>query len=101
MSIVSIRLPDDIDLSLNREAERTRRPKSEVVRDAIAEYLQKQERERFLAEIARAARARGHADSLELAAEALPIDNEALESIDAHGGVREARTKYKSRRKRR
>jgi hypothetical protein len=38
---------------------------------------------------------------LELAAEALPIDNEALERIDAHGGVRESRAKYKTRRKRR
>ena len=52
MSIVSIRLPDDIELSLNREAERTQRAKSEIAREAIAEYLKRQERDRFLAEIA-------------------------------------------------
>jgi predicted transcriptional regulator len=101
MSILSIRLPDEIDLGLNREAERTRRPKSEVARDAIAEYLQKQAREQFLAEIARAARARGHAQSLVLAAEALPTDNETWERSAEPHEVREARPKYKTRRKKR
>jgi predicted transcriptional regulator len=101
MSILSIRLPADIDLGLNREAERTRRPKSELARDAIAEYLVKQARERFLTEIARAARARGNAESLELAAEAFETDNEPLEWIAATDVVREPRAKYKARRKKR
>jgi len=55
---VSIRLPDDIEARLAAEAERCNRPKSEVARDAIVDYLRRVERERFLAEIARAARAR-------------------------------------------
>jgi predicted DNA-binding protein len=101
MSILSIRLPDDIDRGLNREAERTRRPKSEVARDAIAEYLQKQAREQFLTEIARAARARGNAESLVLAAEALTTDNEAWERNAVPDGVRENRSRYKTRRKKR
>jgi predicted transcriptional regulator len=95
MSIVSVRLPDDIELSLNREAERTQRAKSEIARDAIAQYLQRQERDRFLAEIARAARARGDSDALDLAAEALPFDNEALERIERVNRVSEPRAKYK------
>lgn len=53
MSLVSIRLPADIEARLAREAERTRRPKSEIARDAIVDYLKRVERDRFLAEIAR------------------------------------------------
>lgn len=101
MSIVSVRLPDDIELSLNREAERTQRAKSEIARDAIAQYLQRQERDRFLAEIARAARARGDSDALDLAAEALPLDNEALETIERVNRVSEPRAKYKAPRNKR
>ena len=55
MPLVSIRLPDDVDEGLAREAQRTQRPKSEIARDAIVDYLLRTERERFLAEIARAA----------------------------------------------
>src|SRR6202035_4340160 len=101
MSIVSIRLPDDVVLSLNREAERTRRAKSEIARDAIADYLKRQERDRFLAEIARAARAGGESEALELTDEALPIDNEALERTEGFTGVSEPRAKYKTSRKKR
>jgi predicted transcriptional regulator len=101
MSIVSVRLPDDIELSLNREAERTQRAKSEIARDAIAQYLQRQERDRFLAEIARAARARGDSDALYLAAEALPLDNEALERIERVNRVSEPHAKYKAARNKR
>ena len=101
MSTVSIRLPDDIELSLNREAQRTQRAKSEIARDAIAEYLERQERDRFLAEIARAARARGDSDALSLAAEALPLDNEAMEKTERAGRVGEPRAKYTAPRNRR
>jgi len=83
MSIVSIRLPDEIELSLTREAELTHRAKSEIARDAIADYLKRLERRRFLDEIARAARVRGDVEALELAAEALPLDNEALQRLEA------------------
>jgi predicted transcriptional regulator len=78
MSTISIRLPDDVAAQLTREAERARRPKSDVARDAIMEYLSRVERDRFLAEIARAARSRGEAEAMESAEEALPFDNEAL-----------------------
>ena len=101
MSTVSIRLPDDLEIILNREAERTRRPKSEIARDAIADYLTRTARDRFLADIARAARERGDAESLSFTAEALWTDNEALELTEPVAGVREPRAKYKARRKKR
>jgi predicted DNA-binding protein len=98
MSLVSIRLPDDVEAQLAREAERAERTKSEIARDAIVDYLQRLERDRFLAEIARAARSRGDAEALASAEEALPVDNEALDIAD---GVREPKTKYRPATKRR
>ena len=94
MSLVSIRLPDDVEARLAHEAERAQRPKSEIARDAIVDYLQRVERERFLAEIARAARARGDDEALDAAYEALATDNEALQIVE---GVREPRVKYRAR----
>ena len=93
MPLVSIRLPDDVEARLTREAERAQRPKSEIARDAIVDYLERLERERFLAEIARAARARGDDEALQAANEALPTDNEALEIGE---GVREPHPPYRA-----
>jgi predicted transcriptional regulator len=78
MSLISIRLPDALEAQLSREAEQAQRPRSELIRDAIAEYLARQEQARFRREIARAAAAHGD-DAVALAEEALPLDNEALE----------------------
>jgi predicted transcriptional regulator len=97
MSLVSIRLPADIEAQLVREAERAQRPKSEIARDAIVDYLQRVERDRFLAEIARAARTRGDAEAFEIAEEALPLDNEALATVE---GVGEPGAKYPARTRR-
>jgi predicted transcriptional regulator len=98
MSLVSIRLPNDVEARLTREAERTQRPKSEIARDAIVDYLQRTERDRFLTEIARAARDRDGADTLATAEEALPLDNESLAIGE---GVREPSTKYGAAKKKR
>jgi predicted transcriptional regulator len=97
MSIVSLRLPEDVEARLSREAERTQRPKSEIARDAIVDYLQRADRERFLAEIARAARARGRDEALDMAEEALPTDNEALQTAE---DVWEPRRTYRAPRTR-
>jgi predicted DNA-binding protein len=97
MPLVSIRLPDAVEAELAREAARTQRPKSEIARDAIVDYLERLERTRFLAEIARAARDRSDDEALEVAAEALPIDNEAL---DAGESVREPRAAYRAGKRR-
>lgn len=95
MPLVSIRLPDDLEALLAREAARAQRPKSEIARDAIADYLERIERERFLSEIARAARARGDADALAVASEALYTDNEALATSE--DAVHEPKARYRAR----
>ena len=96
MPLVSIRLPDDVESRLNAEAERTQRPKSEIARDAIIDYLRRVERGRFLAEIARAARDRGDDEALETATEALRFDNESL-AIAEGSAVRQPSAKYRTR----
>ncbi len=78
MPIVRVRLPDNVEARLAREAARLECPKSELARHAIIDYLARLERERFLGEIARAARARGDGEALAAANEALSTDNEAL-----------------------
>jgi len=55
MGALSLRLPDDLDTALSREAEVEARPRSEVARKAIAEYLQRLEKERFMTELVAAA----------------------------------------------
>ena len=97
MPLVSIRLPDDVEAQLSREAARLERPKSELARDAIIDYLARLERERFLGEIARAARARGDDEALATANEALLTDNEALAVSE---GVQERKSSYRVARKR-
>ncbi len=97
MPLVSIRLPDDVEAQLSREAARLERPKSELARDAIIDYLARLERERFLGEISRAARARGDDEALATANEALLTDNEALAVSE---GVQERKSSYRVARKR-
>lgn len=104
MSLVSIRLPDDVEDKLAREAQRSHRAKSEVARDAIVDYLARQERDRFRADIAKAAQARGDDEALAIAHEALPLDNEALAIAEGarYGySVQEPRTSYRVPRKKR
>jgi len=98
MSIISLRLPEELERLLAREAEVEGKGRSEIARDAIAEYLARRERERFLAEIARAARARGGAEARALADEALPLDNEALDLVEGNA-ARERTPRYRVRKK--
>jgi len=51
MSALSIRLPDDLDVALSREAELEAKSRSELARKAIAEYLQRLEKDRFMAKL--------------------------------------------------
>lgn len=52
MSTISIRLPDDIERQLDMEAERTHKSRSEVAREAIAEYVVRAEKKRLMSELA-------------------------------------------------
>ncbi|MGH8274276.1 MAG: ribbon-helix-helix protein, CopG family [Gammaproteobacteria bacterium] len=57
MNNLSLRLPEDVQRRLDAEAKATHRKRSEVAREAIADYLHRQERDRFIAEVVSAARA--------------------------------------------
>lgn len=57
MGALSLRLPDHLDDALSREAELETKPRSEVVRQALVEYLQRMERERFMTNMVDAAAA--------------------------------------------
>lgn len=87
MGALSLRLPEDLEQKLNREAELAGRPRSEVIRDAVTQFIAQRERERFMAEYVAEAKA-GYSDpalrreALEIAEEALPLDNEALDCAE-------------------
>ena len=77
MSTLSIRLSDDLDARLREESHLAGQSKSLIVRIALEQFLAGRRRERFLARLATAAAAT-ETDATELAAEALPFDNESM-----------------------
>ena len=98
MGTLNVRLDEDLDRRLAREAEIAEQTRSELARDAIAAFLGDRERQRFLDEIARAARA-DRSDALAIAEEALTTDNEALERADV--AVKQPSARYRAKRKKR
>jgi predicted transcriptional regulator len=88
MSLMSLRLPADLDVRLEREAVRSRKARSEIARTAIAEYLARQEREQFIAEYVRSAMGEDRAEVLGRAEEFLPLENEALALAESGGKSR-------------
>jgi len=88
MSRISLHLPDTLHALLSREAKARKRAKSEIVRTAIADYLKKQERERFMAAYVRSIASRDPAEALALAEEFLPLENEALALAESGGRSR-------------
>lgn len=84
MGTISLRLPDNLDHELVREGRLTGRSRSEVVRDALIQYLAQQEHERFTAQVVAAARAlaadpEARAEMLQLSDDFLSVENEALD----------------------
>lgn len=84
MGALSLRLPEDIETRLAHESKLAGRSRSEVARQAIAEFLARRERERFMAEMIAAARAlaadpEARREAQELAEESVALDNEALD----------------------
>lgn len=57
MAAISIRLPDELESRLAQEARFEQKPRAEIARDAIADYLARKEHERFMAKLVAAARA--------------------------------------------
>jgi predicted transcriptional regulator len=83
MAAFSLRLPDDLERRLGEEARHCGRPRSELIREALEELLRRREQERFMAGLVAAAEAlasdaSARAESLDLAADFLPTDSEAL-----------------------
>lgn len=77
MPSLSLRLPDELDHRLEKEARRTGVPRSEVARMAISEFLARRERERFMAEMVAEART-AYADE-DLRREALALEEDFLD----------------------
>ena len=82
MSTLSIRLSKELDSRLCEESLIAREPKSLLARMALEEFLKRRRHDRFVAELARAAAAINAEEAKALAAEALPLDNEALEMAE-------------------
>jgi len=57
MGALSLRLPESLDHALTSEAELEKKPRSAVVREALTEYLQRMEKERFMQTMVAAASA--------------------------------------------
>ena len=99
MATLNLRIDEALEHRLAREAELEDQTRSELARQAISAYLSHRERQRFQAEIARAARDRGSRDAVALAEEALVPGNEALEIAESTAA--ETRAGYRVKRKKR
>lgn len=51
MTTLSIRFPDDLEHKLDEEARLANKGRSELVREAVQEYVQRREKERFMQEM--------------------------------------------------
>lgn len=100
MATLNMRLDDDLDRRLSREAELRDQSRSELARQALIAFLAERERQRFQAELVRAARDRGGREAISMAEEALVSDNEALELAEG-AVVSEPKAAYGVRRKKR
>lgn len=78
MAAISLRLPEEVETRLTEEARLEGRPRSELVREAITEYIARRERERFMAEMVTEAR-RASSDP-EIRREAQEIAEDAVDS---------------------
>lgn len=84
MATLTLRLPDDLDRQLTALAAQTHKNRSDLARTALEKFLRDQEQERLMAEMVKAARflatnPEARAESLAIAEEFLPLDNEALD----------------------
>ena len=87
VTILSIRLPERLDVSLMEESRLANQPKSLIVRRALEQFLANQRRDRRLARLAQAAAALDANAAIELAEEALPLDNESLSMAEGAGAA--------------
>ncbi|WP_243448375.1 ribbon-helix-helix domain-containing protein [Candidatus Thiosymbion oneisti] len=81
---MSLRLTEGLEQRLAEEAKIERKPRSELVREALREFLHRREQERFMAAmVAEAKQAYGdpeiRREATAIAEECLPFDNESLD----------------------
>jgi predicted transcriptional regulator len=92
MSALSLRLPDDFDNRLEEEARLEGKTRSEIARQAIAEFLERREKERFMAEMVAAAQAlaadtAARREALEIANEFPNDDLDAIIASEVAAGI--------------
>lgn len=87
MATLSLRLSSDLDARLTEESRLSDVPKSLLAREALEQYVSRRRRERLLGDLTRAARALDPEEAAALAAEALPLDNAALERASRDEGA--------------
>jgi predicted transcriptional regulator len=78
MRLLSIRLPEELDRRLATEARRLHKPRSLLAREAIDAFLASRQRAE-IEDLLRKAAEHSSSDDLEIAEEALPLDNAALD----------------------
>ena len=84
MSMLNIRLTDQIEQQLSEEARRENRTRSEIARDALTWYLTEIEKKRFMDQLLEEAREAYANENIrqearEIAEEFLPVENEVLD----------------------
>jgi len=92
MVAISLRLPDEIDTRLGQEARAEGKSRSEIARQAIAEFLTRREKERFMAEMVTAARAlaadpTARRESLEIANDLADDGSDAIIEAEIADGI--------------
>jgi predicted DNA-binding protein len=82
MSTLTIRLPEELDRQLSALAEAESKTRSEVARVALEKFFRDREREQFMLEMIAEMKSmseEARREALEIAEEAIPFDNEALD----------------------
>ncbi|MFZ0488313.1 MAG: CopG family transcriptional regulator [Arenicellales bacterium] len=92
MSNISIRLPEELEARLDREARLAGKKRSELAREAIASHLKRLERARFVGDMAREARAlysdrAGQDEDRDAAGEGLEEWLESIEVEERDAGI--------------
>jgi len=92
MSTLSVRLPEDLERRLETEARLAQRGRSELVREAVQEYLARHEQDRFMREMVAEmkdwlADKTGREESRELAAEAPDDDLDSVIESERAAGI--------------
>jgi len=87
VATLNLRLPDSLDRQLTALAAQTHQNRSDLARTALEKFVRDQERERLIAEMVEAAQflatnPEARAESIAIAEEFLPLDNEALDRAE-------------------